>query len=50
MRNDDGTEFLQLQYTQKVILDFPVFGVPPANKVSQIKWPHISVATLKLRP
>jgi hypothetical protein len=33
--NPDGTQFLQLQYTQTVILDF--LG---------LKWPHISVATL----
>jgi hypothetical protein len=33
--NGDGTSFLQLQYTQTVILDF--IG---------LKWPHISVATL----
>ena len=31
--------FLQLQYTQTVILEFEVGGV-------KIKWPHISVATL----
>ncbi len=31
----DGSQFLQLQYTQTVILDF-----------LNIKWPHISVATL----
>jgi hypothetical protein len=35
IENADGTQFLQLQYTQTVILDF--IG---------IKWPHISVATL----
>jgi hypothetical protein len=33
--NSDGTKFLQLQYTQTVILEFV-----------GIKWPHISVATL----
>jgi hypothetical protein len=33
--NPDGSEFLQLQYTQTTILDF-----------KHIKWPHISVATL----
>jgi hypothetical protein len=35
VENSDGSKFLQLQYTQTVILDF--IG---------IKWPHISVATL----
>jgi len=34
--------FWQLQYVQTVIIDFPVFGVPPV-----ISWPHISVATLR---
>jgi hypothetical protein len=35
IENTDGSQFLQLQYTQTVILDF-----------SGLKWPHISVATL----
>ncbi|MBV8696051.1 MAG: hypothetical protein JO125_04110 [Chloroflexi bacterium] len=35
VENSDGTQFLQLQYTQTAILDF-----------DNIKWPHISVATL----
>jgi len=35
VRRADGTEFLQLQYTQTVILNF-----------LDIDWPHISVATL----
>jgi hypothetical protein len=35
VQNPDGTEFLQLQYTQTVILEF-----------KNLKWPHISVATL----
>ena len=35
VQNLDGTQFLQLQYTQTVILDF--LG---------LKWPHVSVATL----
>jgi len=46
----DGSTFLQLQYTQTVILDFPVFGAPPENPVTPLKWPHISVATLVLQP
>ena len=45
--NPDGSEFLQLQYTQTVILDFPVFA--PDGSVVEIKWPHISVATLRLQ-
>jgi len=39
-----GNKFMQLQYTQTVILDFPVPG--PNGKPVDIKWPHISVATL----
>lgn len=50
VQNEDGTTFLQLQYTQTVILDFPVFGAPPENPVMPIKWPHISVATMLMQP
>lgn len=50
VQNVDGSTFLQLQYTQTVILDFPVFGAPPENPVTPLKWPHISVATLVLQP
>ncbi len=48
VQNADGSTFLQLQYTQTVILDFPVFD--PNGNVVEIKWPHISVATLLLQP
>jgi hypothetical protein len=37
----DGEPFMQLQYVQRVILDFP-----PAPTAANIHWPHISVATL----
>jgi hypothetical protein len=37
----DGDPFLQLQYVQRVILDFP-----PKPGAGIIHWPHISVATL----
>jgi hypothetical protein len=37
----DGEPFLQLQYVQRVILDFP-----PKPGAGVIHWPHISVATL----
>ncbi|SHH65156.1 heme-binding protein [Flavobacterium defluvii] len=47
VQNTDGSTFLQLQYTQTVILDFPVFA--PDGSVVEIKWPHISVATLRLQ-
>lgn len=50
VQRSDGTTFLQLQYTQTVILDFPVFGPPPKDPVTMVKWPHISVATLLLQP
>jgi hypothetical protein len=35
VKNSDGSEFVQLQYSQTVILDF-----------GDLKWPHITVATL----
>jgi hypothetical protein len=38
---DDGEPFLQLQYVQRVILDFPATPKGPI-----IHWPHVSVATL----
>jgi hypothetical protein len=38
------SNFLQLQYVQTVLLNFPVLGSnPPAN----LSWPHVSVATLQ---
>lgn len=43
--------FMQLQYAQMVVLDFPIFTVlhapPPNNKLINLGWPHISVATLR---
>ena len=44
VQNPDGSKFLQLQYTQTVILEFPVFA---GSQVLDIRWPHISVATLR---
>jgi hypothetical protein len=35
--------FLQLQYAQMVLLNFPIFGTSPPVPIS---WPHVSVATL----
>jgi hypothetical protein len=35
VQNPDGSQFLQLQYTQTVILEF-----------RDIKWPHVTVGTL----
>ena len=37
--------FMQLQYAQMVVLNFPIFKALPA--VIPIGWPHISVATLR---
>jgi hypothetical protein len=38
------SNFLQLQYVQTVLLNFPILGVnPPVN----LSWPHVSVATLQ---
>jgi hypothetical protein len=37
--------FMQLQYAQMVVLNFPIFTALP--KVVLLGWPHISVATLR---
>ena len=37
--------FMQLQYAQMVILNFPILSVLPT--VVPIGWPHISVGTLR---
>jgi len=44
--------FMQLQYAQMVVLNFPIFAAlhptPPAPpKLVNFGWPHISVATLR---
>jgi hypothetical protein len=41
VKPNEGNPFLQLQYVQRVILDFP-----PKPTAPIIHWPHISVATL----
>jgi hypothetical protein len=41
----DRPSFMQLQYAQMVILDFPILKVLPT--VVNLGWPHISVATLR---
>jgi hypothetical protein len=43
--HEEHRPFMQLQYAQMVILDFPIFTVLP--KVINLGWPHISVATLR---
>ena len=45
VRHKDRPEFMQLQYAQMVILDFPIFSVLPT--VVTLGWPHVSVATLR---
>lgn len=39
---DEADDFMQLQYVQTVLLDFP-----PASGAAPIHWPHVSVATLR---
>ncbi|MGI4873096.1 MAG: heme-binding protein [Janthinobacterium lividum] len=46
--NPDNTTTQLLQYIQTVILDFPVAG-GQSGQVVDIKWPHISLATLELQ-
>jgi len=45
----NGHTFMQLQYAQMVVLNFPIFHLlhqtPPVYV--NLGWPHISVATLK---
>jgi hypothetical protein len=42
IRQGSGS-FLQLQYVQTVLLNFPILADPTAN----LSWPHVSVATLR---
>lgn len=37
--------FMQLQYVQTVMLNFPI--IPPAGPPIPFSWPHVSVATLR---
>jgi hypothetical protein len=43
IRHSTGS-FLQLQYVQTVLLNFPILGKVP---VVNLSWPHVSVATLR---
>jgi hypothetical protein len=45
VQHKDLPPFMQLQYAQMVILDFPIFTLLP--KVVTLGWPHISVAILR---
>jgi hypothetical protein len=48
-----GMPYMQLQYAQMTVLDFPIFTVlndPPSGQkgaLVNLGWPHISVATLR---
>jgi hypothetical protein len=46
---EDGVSFMQLQYAQMVVLDFPIFHLlhQAAPVYVNLGWPHISVATLR---
>ena len=48
VRTPNGESFMQLQYAQMTVLNFPILhllqAVPP--KLVNLGWPHISVATL----
>jgi hypothetical protein len=41
-----GTSFLQLQYVQTVLLNFPIV-LPGQAPGANLSWPHVSVATLR---
>lgn len=45
--NADKSTSTLLQYTQTIVLDFPVKG-PTNGEIIDIKWPHIAVASLEL--
>lgn len=44
-----GDSFMQLQYAQMVVLNFPIFHLLNANPSTYVNlgWPHITVATLR---
>ncbi|MGH7154664.1 MAG: hypothetical protein ACREF3_12120, partial [Acetobacteraceae bacterium] len=48
-----GLSFMQLQYAQMVVLDFPIFHLlhptapPIAPAYVNLGWPHVTVATLR---
>lgn len=44
--SNTGHTFMQLQYAQMVVLDFPIRHLLPAAYVN-LGWPHITVATLR---
>ena len=48
-----GRQFMQLQYAQMTVLNFPIFTLlnpppgGPSPRVVNLGWPHISIATLR---
>ena len=52
---EHGHSFMQLQYAQMVVLNFPIFNLlsprptnpPTAPTYVNLGWPHITVATLR---
>lgn len=44
-----GESFMQLQYAQMVVLNFPIFHLLHATPATYVNlgWPHVSVATLR---
>jgi hypothetical protein len=44
--SNTGHTFMQLQYAQMVVLNFPIRHLLPATFVN-LGWPHITVATLR---
>jgi hypothetical protein len=52
VRPKRGRQFMQLQYAQMAVLNFPIFKLlnPPQGGPGQLEilgWPHISLATLR---
>jgi hypothetical protein len=39
--------FMQLQYAQMTVLDFPIFAALAGKHVVDFGWPHVSVGTLR---
>jgi hypothetical protein len=46
----DGPHFMQLQYAQMAVLNFPIYTLlnrPKGDAPVMLGWPHISIATLR---
>ena len=50
---ESGGHFMQLQYAQMAVLNFPVYkllhpeGEGTPRRLVTLGWPHVSVATLR---